>query len=428
MENEHNLLYEEDSKSEDDSQQIYKQKKYFLFSFSRLNKHYLLPFISPFLCVILDICLDILMDHKKNNEKFSLDILFSFSIILSGLLFFVPNLRKKFHKNTNIQNNKEMNNRNNSTIELIYNEKKLESKDNLNNIYYMILLIIFFSVSNILNNEVHYPGKHIFEQRMYSLIIIPILSKFILKEKIYNHQKIFLYISLIGILLTFMPIILLFNKNDIPTNIYVFIEEICYALFLILLKYLIVYLYASPFICLFYIGIGYFTISIIYYMIYSLIKFHNFSLITNIFIYSNFEIEKLLYLYIFLIIIFSAFYHTSVFLVINYFSPTLLLITEFIKPILFLTYKYIAYKVVKKEEEKLKEEERGIRNMIFYYSGYIIVLICALFYNEIIICNYCNLNENTRKFIEQRQIEELSSLSPSLDETQINKNIFDDIQ
>ena len=121
MENEQNLLYEEDLKSEKDSQQIYKQKKYFLFSFSRLNKHYLLPFISPFLCVILDICLDILMDHKKNNEKFSLDILFSFSIILSGLLFFVPNLRKKFHKNTNIQNNKEMNDSNNSTIELIIN-------------------------------------------------------------------------------------------------------------------------------------------------------------------------------------------------------------------------------------------------------------------------------------------------------------------
>ena len=34
--------------------------------------------------------------------------------------------------------------------------------------------------------------------------------------------------------------------------------------------------------------------------------------------------------------------------------------------------------------------------------GYIIALFSALIYNEIIIFNFCGLNKNTKKFIEER--------------------------
>ena len=56
--------------------------------------------------------------------------------------------------------------------------------------------------------------------------------------------------------------------------------------------------------------------------------------------------------------------------------------------------------------------------------GYFISLLSSLIYNEIIIFNFCGLNENTKKFIEERQNIETKKLSK--DEDNIKYDNFTD--
>ena len=49
------------------------------------------------------------------------------------------------------------------------------------------------------------------------------------------------------------------------------------------------------------------------------------------------------------------------------------------------------------------EEGASMPQVILYPLGYIITLISSLIYNEIIILNFCGLNKNTKKFVEQWQ-------------------------
>ena len=50
--------------------------------------------------------------------------------------------------------------------------------------------------------------------------------------------------------------------------------------------------------------------------------------------------------------------------------------------------------------------------------GFFIVLLSSLIYNEIIICNFCDLDKNTKKGLEERQKQELVSLKETENEIQ----------
>ena len=49
-------------------------------------------------------------------------------------------------------------------------------------------------------------------------------------------------------------------------------------------------------------------------------------------------------------------------------------------------------------------------DVVLYPIGYIIVIFSALIYNEIIIFNFCGLNKDTKKFVNQRIHEELEDI------------------
>ena len=99
------------------------------------------------------------------------------------------------------------------------------------------------------------------------------------------------------------------------------------------------------------------------------------------------------------------------FLVIYYFSPTLLMITDIISPILSLIYKGFT-----------GGKTFGTLDIILNIIGYSIVLLFSLIYNEIIICNFFGLNRNTKKFLEREQREELSSIIDGDDDDDDNDN------
>jgi hypothetical protein len=107
---------------------------------------------------------------------------------------------------------------------------------------------------------------------------------------------------------------------------------------------------------------------------------------------------KLIYLYIFLVIIFGSLLEIFTFLSIYYFSPTLLMVTDIIAPMVLYIKKSI-------------EGNEILSNIILNNIGYFLVLIGAIIYNELIICNFCDFNKYTKKYIEKRQTLEINLLN-----------------
>ena len=55
--------------------------------------------------------------------------------------------------------------------------------------------------------------------------------------------------------------------------------------------------------------------------------------------------------------------------------------------------------------------EKKKLELAIYPIGYIIVLFSSLVYNEIIILNFYGLSQNTKKFVDQRMIKEISEMN-----------------
>ena len=60
-----------------------------------------------------------------------------------------------------------------------------------------------------------------------------------------------------------------------------------------------------------------------------------------------------------------------------------------------------------------------IYEIILNPIGYLIVLFASLIYNEIIIFNFWNLNKDTKKFIEERLIEESKDIRKTENELKL---------
>ena len=93
-------------------------------------------------------------------------------------------------------------------------------------------------------------------------------------------------------------------------------------------------------------------------------------------------------------------------LILFYFSPIFLLISEVISPFLLWITSTIENAI--KGENK---ESNTTLDLVINPIGYIIVLFSALIYNEIIILNFCGLSKNTKKFINERIKEEIKELN-----------------
>ena len=146
-------------------------------------------------------------------------------------------------------------------------------------------------------------------------------------------------------------------------------------------------------------------------MIYSCIFHDGLSFLKDAFDYSKVEEKFSFYACsIFFLILFGS-VQVLTFLIIFYFSPILYMISEIINSSLLWIIFTIKY-------------QRTTINIIFCSIGNIILLFSSLVYNEIIICNFWDLNINTKKFIEEREKEE----NKLLNNIQDNDNITDDIE
>ena len=162
-------MFSEDSK--DELIEIEPNKKSFI-TCAKLNKYFFIPFLSPIFCMLTNFFLGKMTStNVLKNLEFIGSIFLELSYISGGLLHFTSYFRQKAKKIDKTQSR---------GIELIYNEKRKDYKN-----YKMLLLITLLGFLLALTQfiGIYTRGKILFNYRLYFLFFIPILSKFILREK-----------------------------------------------------------------------------------------------------------------------------------------------------------------------------------------------------------------------------------------------------
>jgi hypothetical protein len=366
-----------------------KEDKECLFSFGKINKYFIFPFLCPIICMFCNyLIISIIQEFHLENKQFFLSTFVNSTYIGGGLVYFISWIRTKTEETRDIvQIDSE---RKSSFVKYIYNEGGIQTdkfKIFLLLLYLSFLLAIFDVV------DVYALGRNTFEERLYFLFFIPLFSKLTLKISIFKHQILSIFIGSIGLILLFIPVILVIEKEDTIINVCMFVSSIGYSNFLVLLKYLMNRFYFSPYLCLFFLGIFSIILNTIGFIIVSLLKYQNLSLIIDNFTFENIDNPVKLILYLCATFISASFLQIFSNLVIYYFSPILLMVTDSISPMLLWIFLI------------LPEEEKAI-NIVFNASGYLISLISSLIYNEIIILNFCGFNKYTKKYILKRQQKE----------------------
>ena len=360
---------------------IYKNKP---IIFPKLNKYYWILFISPFFCFLNNYFFLKIRYTIKNNYCFNI-ITDELLHVFAGLFYFISYFRKNGNKGNN----------NNTGIKYIYNKS---NKINLK-IYAIFLVILsLFLFSNRFIRAYIYDNKKI-DSRFYFIIFIPLFSKFILKENLYKHHYLSIIISIIGWIILSIPICLKIKKEDILANFLNLIHGTIYPLILVLIKHTSDKYYITPLLTSLLFGLISVVLTIIGFIIYTLIKYHDFTFFKNVFDFSKVDNKLIISIFYVLLFLCGTILKLLNMLILFYFSPIFLQIAEVISP-LFL---WIALSIEK--------NTNTILELVIYPIGYVIVIFSSLLCNEMIILNFCGLSENTKIFVYQRMDKEISKMN-----------------
>ena len=343
-------------------------------STAKINKYFIFPFLSPIFIFIREILLEYAKGKTSGVRKILQyefnDGLMHSSCILLYLVECIRTGKGKKIKNKFLRKISKL-----SSHSISKNKCKI----------FFVILTIAIGYNNYISSKMLLKGKTIFEIRIYHVIFNTIFCKIILGYEIYKHQLLSLILILIGWAFISVPIFVKLTIGDIYYNVLFFFGAIFYPLYLVLLKYIIENYYISVYLDMFFIGIILLIISSFLTIGNSFMNYSNFSDLFNIF---DFAKDKLL--------IFLAFASGTIVkfifcIIIQNFSPNIFVLTNVISSIITWIYN-IGYK--RKPEKTMY--------IIFLSIGYFIILISCLIYNEIIILNFCKLNENTNFNINER--------------------------
>ena len=400
----------------------FKPKKCNQFSFQKLNKYFLFPFFIPIICFSTKFFSETMKTDGNNIriENVTIDnthtfvfiyqIIQSLCLFLGGLSYFIVLYKIKTSDTKSNNNNqidksinteqKEFNSSNTLEsrvtekylVNSIENYKKRDLKKILIVVFMPFLIIIY-------NMSIAYGVKHPqLEKRVYFLLFITLINVFIFKKQIYKHQKLALIITLIGIIPIYTSFFVYLDTNiyKVHFDIILFTGSLCYSIYLVFIKYLTTNKQMSVFLLLLYQGILCTIYTIIIFSVISLIAKGDFTYITNIFNCNeeNYICVSKLYIKIIFYFILNTVLQALIFLVVYIFSPELFAISDIFSPL----FSFIAQWIQEKEKNGIK--------IFLYVLGYLIIALGAFIYNEIIVCNFCGLNQNTWKAIDQKAYED----------------------
>ena len=355
-------------------------KKSNLFSFTKINKYFIFPFLSPIFIFIRDYLIS-KAKLKDNGVKatFQYEVMDGLMHSVCGLFYLIYFFQTRSIKPTSERR-----------CSLTFKSKEAKNK-NLK--IFLLILVIGISYTIYISNSKILSKKYtVFEIRIYHLVFNTIFCRLILKYEVFSHQILSIILTLIGWILISIPIFQKISSQDIVPNIIFFFGAIFYPLYLVFFKFIIQKYYLSVFLNMLFIGIFLLIISIIGLLTYSLIDRNNLSYIKEIFDIA--EDNKLFYF----ALLFGTIVKVIFCLIIYYFTPNIFVLTNVISSIINWIFNYFITK--NKEETTL--------NLILQGIGYFIILFSTLIYNEFIIFNFCGLNKNTIKNISERSnIEEI---------------------
>ena len=400
----------------------FKPKKCNQFSFQKLNKYFLFPFFIPIICFSTKFFSETMKTDGNNIpiENVTIDnthtfvfiyqIIQSLCLFLGGLSYFIVLYKIKTSDTKSNNNNqidksinteqKEFNSSN--TLESRVTEKYLVNRfeDYKKRDLKKILIVVFMPFLIIIYNmSIAYGVKHPqLEKRVYFLLFITLINVFIFKKQIYKHQKLALIITLIGIIPIYTSFFVYLDTNiyKVHFDIILFTGSLCYSIYLVFIKYLTTNKQMSVFLLLLYQGILCTIYTIIIFSVISLIAKGDFTYITNIFNCNetNYICVSELYINIIFYFILNTVLQALIFLVVYIFSPELFAISDIFSPL----FSFIAQCIQEKETNGIK--------IFLYVLGYLIIALGAFIYNEIIVCNFCGLNQNTWKAIDQKAYDD----------------------
>ena len=375
------------------------QKKECPFSLNKMNKYYLLPFLVPIVCYCTKFCSDPLKNNRGTisnvndvtNENlhtyvFLYQMINSTSIIFSGLLYFISIIRRQTDNKANIGTLSE---RSNSSDYSFMAKKKPNRLLEYSIICFMSLIITLY---NVLKG--YGTGHKTLEKRLYFLFFFCLINIFLFKKPFYRHQKFSLSIAFVGMVIIFALFFIYLNKSnyDYIYDVLLFFGSFLYSLYLVLVKYMSENKGYSPFLLLFLIGIISTAATVVGFLILSHVRLGNINYVSNIFHCRPdiFVCFGNLYGYIIGYFLINAVLQILIFLVCYYFSPEVFAISDIISPFLSCITNIA------------KGKEKIVVKIVFDIIGYIIITIGSFIYNEIIVCNFWDLNKNTWKSIVKK--------------------------
>ena len=323
----------EDKEDKEDNKQN-ENKKECLFSFARINSYYLFPFIAPIFCCLGNVFIHEVRDgnaHMKSECLFT--IIIDLSYFMGGLLYFISYIKTKTEETKyNAIVYKERQNSGNNDYLIYYDKNEKYRKYNIKVFLFLCLISLLITLTSI--NNLYSYNRNIFEKRLYYIFFIAILSKFILKNKIYKHQILSLILTFTGLIILFIPPFLVFEKDDIFINVCNFGAAFCYSLFLVLIKHLTHNYFLSPLLCLLSIGFLSIIFTFIIFSVYSLIENNDLSIIKDNFDFSQNQMGPKYYIFMALGLFFSSCLQICTIFVVYYFSPILISVTDSLSPML----------------------------------------------------------------------------------------------
>ena len=413
-------------------------KKDCLFSITKMNKFYFFPFLVPVVCYSTKFFSEVMkfgnedpegVKKKGVNEDVEHSFVFLYTMIngvshiMGGLLYFISLLRTKSEK-LKTKNDTEDDDDYKIMKEGAFAGIKNNTYDSID-LYHKIdkykflkvggiLFIMSFILTSYIIIKGYAAGHQQLEKRLYFLFFFTLFKVFIFKQEVYFHQKLSLGIAGFGMIILF-SIYFIFLKYESYNYIYdvlLFSGSFFYSLYLMLIKILTVNNGMSPFLVLLFIGI-FSTFSTLFgYVIFSFVNKGDLTYVSNLFHCSNINYIcfGVFYRNIICYFLINSVLQVLILLVIYYFSPEIFAISDIISPL----FSFIEKCVLKKEDNPIV--------ITFNIIGYLIVLLGAFIYNELIVCNFWELNRNTWKWIDKRADDEIGERNNSYDSNSIDGN------
>ena len=375
-----------------------------LIELSEFNLKLLIPLIFPIFKRIEDYSKKAYI--KEENQLFK-----TFRYFLSYIFAFIPFLIIKFRtKNANEKNKileinkKDTNSTRNFTITnsiVILKEKKKIQLRKLKSFLFLFSLCILglfcyfyrflFEISEFAEEK---QSIGIF----FEIADYVVLSRFILKQKLYKHN----FVSA-GIISAILMILFIISFPYIETKYifrsfaYYFFFSLCFGSYDILGKRYMINFFVSPYYLMFIIG----SINVILMIIYELFAYFLNPDVSGIIIGFKNNVDNIGKFFLFILDIFlEGIWNLGIWLTVYYLTPCHYFISEYIS-------EYVYYMI--SALESLEGFYSKINIAIFSIS-YFINFFCCLVFNEVIILNFFGLDFNTKKRIEQRIREEHISL------------------